>query len=238
MDIDKDIFAQAQSESQQPRARTIMQDVREASPTFFGRVMFVFGLAILVSAGGVWFGMNFLIEYFIQNPALIWIIFIAELALIFTSQKWSTVKPLNYWLFSLFAFLTGITVTPLLVVASATAGIGIVAKALIATFLMFTAAGIVGWTTKKSLQGMGGFLFISLIGIIAVSILGIFIPWSSTFEMIFSGFGVLLFSGFVMYDFQRIKSFPEDRYIDAALHLYLDIFNLFIFVLRLMLSQR
>jgi FtsH-binding integral membrane protein len=56
--------------------------------------------------------------------------------------------------------------------------------------------------------------------------------------MIFSGFGVLVFSGFAMYDFQRIKSFPEDRYIDAALHLYLDIFNLFIFVLRLILSQR
>lgn len=220
------------------RAQSFVQDVRETTPTFFGRVMFVFSLAILVSAGGVWLSLNFFIEYFIQTPALIYGVFIVELALIFTSQKWSTKSPLNYWLFSFFALLTGITVTPLLVMASSAAGIGVVAKALFATFCMFAAAGFVGWTTKRSLQGLRGFLFISLIGVIVISIIGIFVPWGSTFEMIFSLFGVLLFSGFTMYDFQRIKSFPEDRYIDAALHLYLDIFNLFIFVLRLIMSQR
>lgn len=228
--MDKDIFT--------ARAKSFVKDLREVSPTFFGRVMFVFALALLVSAGGVFLSLNFFIEYFIQSPALMWIVFIGELALIFTSRKWSTKRPLNYWLFSLFALLTGISITPLLVLASATAGIGVVAKALIATFFMFTAAGIIGWKTKKSLQGLGGFLFISLIGLIVVSIIGIFVPWGSTFEMIFSGIGVLVFSGFAMYDFQRIKSFPEDRYIDAALHLYLDIFNLFIFILRLILSQR
>ena len=56
--------------------------------------------------------------------------------------------------------------------------------------------------------------------------------------MIYSGIGVLIFTGFAMYDFQKIKQFPEDRYIDAAMHLYLDIFNLFIFILRLLMSMR
>lgn len=207
-------------------------------PTFFGKVMFAFALAILVSTVGVWTGFTYLLEYFVSAPWLIWVFFAAELILIFTSRVWSTKKPMNYILFSLFAFLTGLTITPLLLVASATAGSGIIVKALLATVLMFTAAGAIGWTTKKSLAGMGGFLFISLIGMLIVGVIGIFIPWGSTFEMIYSGIGVLLFSGFAMYDFQRIKSFPEDRYIDAAIHLYLDIFNLFIFILRLILSQR
>jgi FtsH-binding integral membrane protein len=57
-------------------------------------------------------------------------------------------------------------------------------------------------------------------------------------EMIYSGIGVLLFAGYAMYDFQMIKKYPEDRYIDAAMHLYLDIFNLFIFILRLLMSQK
>ncbi len=210
----------------------------EIQPTFFGKVMFAFALAIMVSTVGVWAGFTFLLEAFVSAQWLIWVFFGAELILIFTSRSWSTKKPLNYVLFSLFAFLTGLTVTPILLVASATAGWGIVIKALLATVLMFTAAGAIGWTTKKSLTGMGGFLMISLIGMIIVGVIGIFIPWGSTFEMIYSGIGVLLFSGFAMYDFQRIKSFPEDRYIDAAIHLYLDIFNLFIFVLRLLLSQR
>ena len=222
--------------SQQPGSYA--QPVSRVTPTFFGRVMFVFALALFVSALGVWLSFSYLLAYFVETPGLIWLVFIGELALIFTSRIWSTRRPLNYLLFSLFALLTGISITPLLALASVAAGTGIVIKALLATVLMFTAAGLIGWTTKRSLEGMRGFLFITLIGMLIVGILGIFIPWGSTFEMIYSGIGVLLFSGYAMYDFQKIKQFPEDRYIDAALRLYLDIFNLFIFILRLLLSQR
>lgn len=210
----------------------------QVAPTFFGKVMFAFALAIAVSLLGVWVGFNYLIEAFVATPNLIWVVFIAELALIFTSRMWSKRKPLNYVLFSLFALLTGITITPLLLVASATAGTGIIVKALLATVFMFTAAGAIGWTTKRNLASLGGFLFIGLIGMVIVGIVGIFIPWSSTFEMIYSGIGVLLFSAYAMYDFQRIKNYPQDSYIEAAMHIYLDIFNLFIFILRLILSQR
>lgn len=211
---------------------------QEMTATFFGKVMFAFALAILVSTFGVWVGFGYLIETFINTPNLIWLVFIAELALIFTSPMWSKKKPLNYVLFSFFAFLTGITITPLLLLATVTAGSGVIVKALLATVLMFAAAGVIGWTTKKSLEGMRGFLFITLIGMLIVGIVGIFIPWGSTFEMVYSGIGVLLFSGYAMYDFQKIKQYPEDGYIDAAIQLYLDIFNLFIFILRLILSQR
>lgn len=210
----------------------------EVTATFFGKVMFAFALALLVSTLGVWVGFTYLVETFITTPWLIWVAFGLELVLIFTSRKWSTIKPLNYWLFSGFAFLTGITITPLLLVATEMAGTGIVLKALIATVAMFSAAGAIGYTTKRSLEGMRGFLIIGLIGLLITGILGIFIPWGSQFEMIYSGIGVLIFTGFAMYDFQKIKKFPEDRYIDAAIHLYLDIFNLFIFILRLLMSMR
>jgi len=208
------------------------------TPTFFGKVMTGFALAILVSVVGVWLSFNYLIEYFVTSPALMWIVFIGEFALILSSPFWSTRKPLNYWLFAAFALLTGISITPLLFLATITAGPAIVIKALLSTFLMFGAAGIIGWTTKKSLEGLGGFLMIGLIGMLIVGIIGIFIPWGSQMEMIYSGIGVLLFAGYAMYDFQMIKKYPEDRYIDAAMHLYLDIFNLFIFILRLLLSQK
>lgn len=227
-----------QNNSFQPHREAVLGRSSEVVATFFGKVMFAFALAILVSTLGVWIGFNYLIETFINTPNLIWIVFIVELGLIFTSSMWSKKRPLNYILFSFFALLTGITITPLLLMAAMTAGSAVIVKALLATVLMFSAAGAIGWTTKRSLEGMRGFLFITLIGMLIVGVIGIFIPWGSTFEMIYSGIGVILFSGYAMYDFQRIKRFPEDRYIDAALHLYLDIFNLFIFVLRLILSQR
>lgn len=210
-----------------------------SSPAFFSKVIFFFALAILVSLLGFSFATNYLLPYFLSQPALIWIAFIGELGLIFTSGIWSTKRPLNYFLFSLFAFLTGITVVPVILsVAAEFGGYAIISKALLTTILVFSAAALFGRTTNYNLSGLRGFLLFSLIGMIVIGLIGIFIPWGNSFEMLFSGFGVIIFSAFTMYDVQKLKAYPEDRYIDAALNLYLDIFNLFIFLLRLMSAIR
>lgn len=208
-------------------------------PTFFAKVITFFALAVFSSAAGAYLTATYFIEYFIRMPGLMWVFFIAELVMIFTSRMWSQKSPLNKLMFAAFTFITGITIAPLIAIIAATPeGVGILSKALLATALMFTAAGIIGWTTKLDLSGLRGFLMIGLIGLIIVGILGLFIPWSSTAEMVYSGVGILLFSGFVTYDFQKIKHYPEDRYIDAALNLYLDIFNLFLFILRFISASR
>lgn len=208
-------------------------------PTFFGKVMAFFALAIFASGAGVFVTYNYFIEYFIAMPALMWIFFIGELAIIFTSRAWSKKTPLNRFLFAAFAFITGVTIAPIIaILAASPGGIAILSKALLATGFMFVATALFGWTTKMNLSGMRGFLMIGLIGLIIVGILGIFLPWGNTMEMVYSGIGVLIFSGFTMYDFQKIKNYPEDRYIDAALALYLDIFNLFLFILRLIMASR
>lgn len=205
--------------------------------TFFGKVMFAFSLGILVSALGVYAGIYYFNQFFFTNPLLMWVLFGVELVLIFTSGKWSTKRPLNYALFSAFTFITGLTIAPLIsAVIVQMQSPDLVVKALAVTGLMFTASGLIGWTTQRSLQGLGGFLMMGLIGMIIVAVVGFFLPWGSTGEMIFSGIGVLLFSAFAMYDFQMIKKYPEDRYIDAAIALYLDIFNLFLYVLRLLMA--
>lgn len=209
--------------------------VASAGPTYLSKVFFYFGLAILTSATGAFIGLHYLTSFFMANPMLMYLLFAVELVLIITARTWSERVPLNYLLFTTFAFITGITIVPLLALMMVEYnGVGIVLKALLATTLMFSATAIYGFTTRRNLQGIGGFLTISLIGIIIVSILGIFIPWGNTFEMILAGFGVVLFSGYTMYDIQKIKYMPESNPIDVALKLYLDIFNLFIFILRLM----
>lgn len=208
-------------------------------PTFFGKVMTFFALAILSSAAGVYITSYYFMEYFFTNPALIYIVSAVELVMIFTSRFWIEKRPLNRFLFVIFTFLTGATAAPLIsIVANTPEGIGILTKALMATGLVFTATAIFGWTTHRDLSGMGGFLMIGLIGMLVTGIIGIFIPWSNATEMVYSGIGVLLFTGYTAYDFQKIKRYPEDRYIDAALKLYMDIFNLFLFILRLILASR
>ena len=172
-------------------------------------------------------------------PALMWVLFITELIIIFTSRMWSRKSPLNKIMFAAFAFITGMTIAPLIaLVLTSVGGVMILMKALLATACTFIAAAVFGWTTHFKLSGMRGFLMIGLIGLIITGVLGIFFPWGGTMEIVYSAFGVLIFTGFIMYDFQKLKRYPENMYIEAALSLYLDIFNLFLFILRLMLATR
>ena len=224
-------------ENKENQAHTQVIPKTDMEPTFFGKVMFFFGLAVFSSAAGTYVAGTYFLEYFIAYPALMWGAFIAELVLVFTSRLWSQKAVLNKLLFVVFAVLTGITVAPIIgILLQNAAGTSILIKALGATALMFTATALIGWTTKYDLSGLRGFLFMGLIGLIIVGVLGMFFPWGNTMEMVYSGVGVLLFSGFTMYDIQKLKQYPEDRYIDAALKLYLDIFNLFLMILRLIMA--
>ncbi|MCC7196866.1 Bax inhibitor-1/YccA family protein [Candidatus Peregrinibacteria bacterium] len=207
--------------------------------SFYSQVMMYFGLAILSSAFGTYIGFTYIAQMIFATPALMWVIIAAELALVLTSRWWSTKRPINYFLFALFTFITGITIVPLLAnIIYSYGGPDLIIKALGATTLMFGGTAIFGWVTKMDLSGMRGFLTLALIGMIIVAIVGIFVPWGSTFEMLFAGFGIIVFSGYTMYDIQKLKTHPQDRPLDAALMLYLDIFNLFIYILRLLSASR
>lgn len=207
---------------------------RAASSTFYNKVFSLFGLAILATGVGVYIGFHYLLGVFISNPIIMYALFGIELLLVFSSRAWSRRVPLNYGLFSLFTVLSGITIVPLIAsFAAEFGGYEIIYRALFSTTVMFTAMGALGWSIQKPLVGFSGFLLMALIGLIVVGILGIFIPWGNTGEMIFSGAGVLLFAVFAMVDVNRLKYYNEEDYIHAAMALYLDIFNMFIFILRL-----
>ncbi len=203
---------------------------------FLAKVFLFFGLAILTTAAGAYVGLNYFANLFLSTPAMM-VMFVIQLIMIFSAKWWSKKAPLSYLMFAAFAFISGFTVVPLLgYVLAVTGSFNLILQALLATALMFSGAAIFGYTTNLNLQGMRGFLTLAVLGMVIVSIIGIFLPWGSTFEMIFAGVGVLVFSAYAMYDIQMIKNYPENAYIDAALQLYLDIFNLFIYIVRLILS--
>lgn len=208
---------------------------RQASSAFYSKVLGLFGLSILSTAIGVHAGYTVLAPIIFSSPITFYGVIIAELALVFTSRWWAEKEGLNYGLFALFTFLSGVTVVP--VIASFAAefgGYAIIARALFASTALFLAAGAFGATTKRSLTGFTGLLFMGLIGILIIGLLGIVAPWGNTMEMIYSGAGVLLFAAFAAVDMNRISKYPDGAYVHAAIALYLDMFNLFLYVLRLM----
>jgi hypothetical protein len=113
----------------------------------------------------------------------------------------------------------------------------------------FTACSVYGWTTRRDLTTMGGFLTMGLIGIVIASVVNMFVQ-SGAVSTIVSYVGVLVFVGLTAYDTQDIKNMalaqPQDLDAGAvrkgailgALKLYLDFINLFLMLLRIFGSSR
>lgn len=167
---------------------------------------------------------------------------IAELVLIFTSRWWVRSSPLNIILFALFPLFSGVTLAPLIlsVVAGYVNGAAILLNALIATAAMAGASAVVARMSGLNLAGLGGVLLVSLIGLIVLSLLQLFFPTLQTgpMELFISGVGVVLFATFTAYDLQRIAVMGRmgaSPFL-LALSLYLDIFNLFVSIVRFMLA--
>lgn len=208
--------------------------------TFFGKTMAYFALALTAAASGVLAGIYFLPPTLVTNTGFMLSMFAATLILIFTSKKWS-ISQFGFLFLILFAAILGLTLVPLLTYAALTAGVGILAKALVAAVSMFAGMAVFGFTTRKDLTGIGGFLMASLIGMIVVSLVTLVLHffgisvWSSGIELIFSGFGILIFAGFTAYDFQKIKTASADiSPIQAAISLFLNFILLFQYILRFM----
>jgi len=121
-----------------------------------------------------------------------------------------------------------------------------VARTFFVTAAAFGALSLYGYTTKRDLSAFGKFLFMGLIGIILASLVNMFFP-SGEMNFIISIAGVLIFSGLIAYDTQKIKEQYTDAWgrdvaekvaVFGALSLYLDFVNLFMFLMRFMGQSR
>ena len=114
-----------------------------------------------------------------------------------------------------------------------------IASVFFTTAATFGALSLFGYTTKKDLSGWGGFLWMGFLGLLAASIVNIFLG-SAAVEFAVCSIGVIVFAGFTIYDTQMIKEAYNSRMgeqektalaINGALDLYLDFVNLFRFLL-------
>ena len=198
------------------------------------------GVAFALTAVGVFVGMLFFEAIFSSGMHIA--LLIAELAILFTANLWVRRSPLNMLLFGLFPFLSGLTFAPyvIAVLAGYANGGSILLNALLSTALMVMAAAICARGLGWNLSSIGGSLFFALIGLIILSLLQLFIPGLRTtgFELLLSGIGIVLFSLFTAYDLQRMRGQLQlgmSPFL-IALSLYLDIYNLFLSILRFMMA--
>ena len=171
-------------------------------------------------------------------------LFVVQLILVFTIsaavQRLSA--PIATALFLLYAALNGVTLSGIVLYYTHAA----IASAFVVTAGMFAAMSLYGFVTRRDLSAWGSLLFMGLIGLILASLVNMFFP-SGTMSFIISAAGVLIFSGLIAYDTQKIKEQYADAYgsdvaekmaIFGALSLYLDFVNLFQFLMSFMGQSR
>lgn len=177
------------------------------------------------------------------NRVLFFGLMIAELGLVFyLSARVQKLAPATaVGLFLLYSALNGLTLSFIFLAYTGTS----IATTFFVTAGMFGALALYGTTTKRSLAGVGQFVFMGLIGVILASIVGMF--WRSEgLQFVISIVGVIVFTGLTAWDAQRLKvmaaQVPEGQYgsysVVGALSLYLDFINLFLFMLRFLGGRR
>ena len=208
-------------------------------PSVFGW-MFIGLLFTFITGYYVSMTPNMLLNLFTTWGLLI--LLIVEIGLVvFLSAKIHKMSPTTAKIcFLLYSFVTGLSFSVYFVAFEL--------NSLILVFLIsaivFAIFAVVGMSTKIDLTKLGTYLMMGLIAILLCMLINIFLN-SSTFDLIISIIGVLIFIGYIAYDVQKIirmnelSMLPEDNLaIYGALELYLDFINLFIYLLRLIGNAR
>ena len=206
-----------------------------ASQSLLSKVLTLLSFSLVSAGFGLFAGLQLLdagIGGFLL-PAII-LEFVVLITVMITSRKLPNAMLLNMSLLYLFTFISGMTISTIIAAYAAAGAANAIYEALALTGVLTVGLGTFAWTTKRNLSFLGPILFIGLLTVVAASIFSIFFA-TGPLSFIIALVSVGLFSGFIVYDIQRIK-FTEDTLSAAILltiSIYLDILNLFLSLLHL-----
>jgi len=174
--------------------------------------------------------------FVILNPGVVWVAFamtIIFMCVISCNPQLAQNFPYNYWLLGGFTICEGFLLGVTLVHAE-----GVFLAALV-TAITVVALTIFAVTTDIDFTGMSPYLFCLGVGLLVLGILSLVlqIPALTT---VYAGCGAVVFSLYLVHDTQtivggkhRAHQINVDDYVFAALLLYLDIINLFLYILHI-----
>jgi FtsH-binding integral membrane protein len=140
-------------------------------------------------------------------------------------------------LFTLYAFTTGMLFSTLFFIYSTVS----IAETFCVTAAVFAVMSLYGYLTGRDLTTMGNLCLMAVVGLIIGGVVNLFLQ-NALMDFVISSIGVLVFTGLIAYDTQKLKYLAEMGHEDnegalkiallGALTLYLDFINLFLYLLR------
>jgi FtsH-binding integral membrane protein len=219
------------------QAQTAAQATVAERMSFVRKVYALFFAATLFAVGGVALGLSYtpLLEYAMEHP---FIMFFAMMGGVMGAQAVRHVPGLN--LAALFAFttLTGVIISPLMYVVGQSNPASIWQAGLL-TVGIFGGLTLYVFASRKDFSFLRGMLWTGLIVVILAGLANVFFVASSALGFAVAAATLLLFAGFVLYDTSNIiRRYPTNEYVAGALSLYLDAFNIFLALIRILNAGR
>lgn len=194
--------------------------------TLFSQTMGFVALTAALFAAGAYVGRNF--SY---GLGIVW--FIAAIACL-TGMRFAVRRSQQVTIGLLVAFgvLIGLALAPTLAYYARTDP-GALSESAGATALFIAGFGAAGYATRRDLSAIARICFFALIGLILFGIVLFFVHIPHG-DVIYSVLGLVIFAGFTMFDFQRLRTSKNMASAPLlAASIFLDILNVFLFFLRI-----
>ena len=144
------------------------------------------------------------------------------------------------WIFlSAFVAVTGAALGPVLLMYQKASGTATIAAALGLTATIFLTLSAYVRYSGKDFSYIGGFIWMATIGLIVSGLALMFFP-SPAVSYFRACIGALIFCGWILYDTSAVtrQYYRDNNVVGAILALYVDILNLFMFLLEIFGGNR
>jgi modulator of FtsH protease len=211
--------------NQFPLTRTVA-----SSRSLLGPVMGLVTLATAGFAAGAYLGRNAPFGLGIAG-------FVVAIGCTIALSMRQNDSPLDVSLLALMGAGLGVAIGPALVrYASLPNGSTVIAEAGATTTILVGVLGSYGYATRRDLAPWGRTLFFCLLGLLLFGLVGMFVAIPNG-HLIYTLFGTGLFSTYVIFDFNRVQH-RRGSATSLACAIFLDIVNLFLFLLQLFQGER
>ena len=196
------------------------------TPALFGRVMGLVAVTVGFATLGVWVMRN-------SGGAAWFIAWLLALGCLFGLQAANARGNTTLALVLLFAFglLMGGAVATTVNYYAATDPTA-VRQAFGATALFVGGLGATGYAIRRDLSFLYRFLFWALLALIIAGIVLIFVRIPAAYT-VYSILGLIIFGGYTILDFNRLRHGGANEAIPLAAGIFLDVLNIFLLFLRL-----
>ena len=163
---------------------------------------------------------------------------IAVFAPLFMAQRAARDYPKNLILTFVFTFVVGVWISPFMAVAEIRSP-GVVSQAALLTFAAFGVLSLYAVFSKRDFSAWGSFFTVGLVVLIIASLINMFVQ-SAAAGVWIAAIGVMIFAGLLVFDTWRLLrsgQYGQDDYVIAAVSIYLDLLNMFLFILTLLTGR-